>query len=140
MNFLDDLHQRLVFSKNNSILDCPITESKYIVIDSDQFEVKVYSSESSKPFLVEKPIGLVDSLVQSVLSMIDLFQNSEFVLLHLEDKLQEFYTKSLAMSQIKSQSQEISDEKLMKLIDINDVSDLEFLRQIHSAVKIPDFF
>ncbi|RMZ93412.1 hypothetical protein BpHYR1_016496, partial [Brachionus plicatilis] len=103
-------------------------------------EVKVYSSESSKPVLVEKPIGLVDSLVQSVLNMADLFQNSEFVLLYLEDKLQELYTKSETMNQVKSQSKEISDEKLMQLIDINDADDLDFLRQIQSAITIPSMF
>lgn len=35
-SFLDTLHQKLVFSKFNSILDCPISESLYIVIDADQ--------------------------------------------------------------------------------------------------------
>ena len=35
-SFLGDLYRKLVFSKNNSILDCSIEESIYIVIDIDQ--------------------------------------------------------------------------------------------------------
>ena len=41
--------------------------------------MKVYSSENQEPLLVESSIGLVDSMVQSVLNMIKLFKNSEFV-------------------------------------------------------------
>jgi hypothetical protein len=42
-------------------------------------EVKVHSSEQAKEPEKEKPIGLVDSMIESVLNMIKLFQNSEFV-------------------------------------------------------------
>ena len=42
-------------------------------------EIKVYSSDLTKPIVKEKPIGMVDMLVKSILNMIKLFQNSEFV-------------------------------------------------------------
>ena len=42
-------------------------------------DIKVYSSESQSQPIKEKAIPLIDSLVQSVLDMIKLFQNSEFV-------------------------------------------------------------
>ena len=44
-----------------------------------QSDIKVYSSESQSQPIKEKSIPLIDSLVQSVLDMIKLFQNSEFV-------------------------------------------------------------
>ena len=115
-SFLNDLYERLVFSKFNSIIDCQIHESIYIVVDVDELDVRVYSSESSQPTR-EKAIPLVDSLVQSVLDMIKLFQNSEFVLLHLEDKLQELYTKAITLNQLKSQSSQIDDASLINLME-----------------------
>jgi len=44
-----------------------------------QSDIKVYSSKSQSQPIKEKSIPLIDSFVQSVLDMIKLFQNSEFV-------------------------------------------------------------
>ena len=139
-SFLPDLQQKIQFSKNNSILDCPIDESVYIVVDLDQVEIKVFSSDVSKPVIKEKPVPIIDNLLQSILNMIKLFQNSEFVLLHLEDKLQELYTKSITLNQLKSQSHQIEDSTLMQLMEIDDPLDLDFLKRVLSAVKIPNLF
>ena len=104
------LNQRLRFSKENSILDCKLDECIYIVVDADAYDIRVYSSEQTGPSSssvsccfsrVDRAIHMVDDLVESVLNMIKLFQNSEFVLLHLEDKLQEFYSKAMTLSQLK---------------------------------------
>ena len=35
-SFLNDLNERLVFSRQNSIIDCQIQESVYIVVDVDE--------------------------------------------------------------------------------------------------------
>ena len=114
-SFLNDLHQRLVFSKQNSILDSKIDESMYIVVDVDSFDIMVYSSENTEYHQVENSIKMVDDMVKSALNMIKLFQNSEFVLLHLEDLLQEFYIKSITLNQLMSS---YSDEKtIMELME-----------------------
>lgn len=42
-------------------------------------DIKMYSSESQKPIIIDKSINLIDSLVKSVLNMFKLFDNSEFV-------------------------------------------------------------
>lgn len=82
-SFLKDLNERLAFSKKNSIIDCPIEESIYIVIDVDEFEVKVYSSNTSRSLVKEpvneKPIPLIKTMMKSVLDMVKLFKSGEFV-------------------------------------------------------------
>ena len=39
------------------------------------------------------------------------------VLLHLEDKLQELYTKALTLNQLKSQSSQIDDNSLIQIME-----------------------
>jgi hypothetical protein len=63
----------------NSILDTPIHEANYLVIDMDLQEVKVYSSESETPITIEKPINLVDSILKSVYELNQCFKNNDFV-------------------------------------------------------------
>jgi len=73
----------------------------------DELDVRVYSSEDEAGARVparEKAVGLVDSMLASVLNMIRLFRSSEFVLLHLEDKLQELYNKAITLKALKSQA------------------------------------
>lgn len=139
-SFLSNLHERLVFSKMNSIIDCPIQEAVYIVVDVDELDVKVYSSEHACMPVKEKPVHLVDSMLTSVLNMIKLFKSSEFVLLHLEDKLQEFYNKAITLNQLKSQSSSIGNDMLIQLMELNDDADLDFLNRILQAVDIPEIF
>ena len=116
-SFLKDLHERLLFSKRNSIIDCPIEESIYIVIDADDFDVKVYSSNCERLPVNEKPVTLIDTMMKSVLNMIKLFKSSEFVLLHVEDKLQEFYNKAMTLNQLKSQSNLVDNQLLIQLME-----------------------
>jgi acylphosphatase len=134
--FLGDLHEKLLFSKNNSILDSTIDEAIYIVVDVDHAEVKVYSSECTEPMLVDKSIGLVEQMLQSALNMIKLFKNSQFTLLHLEDKLQELYSKSVTFNELKSRLVEQTDstQSLISLLELTDLNDLEFLKRILTAV------
>lgn len=137
-SFLKDLHERLLFSKRNSIIDCPIEESIYIVIDADDFDVKVYSSNCERLPVNEKPVTLIDTMMKSVLNMIKLFKSSEFVLLHVEDKLQEFYNKAMTLNQLKSQSNLVDNQLLIQLMELDDTADLEFLNKIIQAVDIPN--
>lgn len=116
-SFLEELHERLVFSKRNSIIDCPIEEAVYIVVDLDELDVKVYSSETPVPETCDKSIPLIDSMLSSVLNMVKLFKSSEFVLLHMEDKLQELYNKALALNQLKSQSNFIDNDLLIHFME-----------------------
>jgi len=115
-SFIPTLYDRLKFSKAHSIIDCPLEESIYIVVDMDELDVRVYSSEDDKHDrfpIREKPVDLVDSMLVSVLNMIRLFKGSEFVLLHLEDKLQELYNKAMTLKALKSQSNSCVDEDLI---------------------------
>jgi len=141
-SFLGNLHERLVFSKKHSIIDCRIEEAVYIVVDADELNVKVYSSEDdprSQP-VPEKPVNLVDTMLASVLNMVQIFKSSEFVLLHLEDRLQEFYNKAITLKQLKSQACHIGNDQLIELMDLKDAADLDFLDKIIQAVDIPNLF
>jgi hypothetical protein len=142
-SFIPNLQKQLVFSKLNSILDCPIDESNYIIGDLDKLEVKVYTSESIQEPNVECSLELVDSLLKSVFDLCHLFDNSpEFILLHLEDKLQEFYTKSMTVKQLLNRNEtQLSpsppSHEIMQLLNIKTDNDLDFLNRIHKAVTLP---
>jgi hypothetical protein len=112
------------------------------VADVDTLEVKVFSSEQTTPPVPEKSLGLVDSLLESVIEMTRCLNcsspsqpnNAEFVLLHIEDRLQEFFTKAVSLNQLKNkQTTQLDDATIIKLIDIQDERDLEFLNRILSV-------
>ena len=140
-SFMGDLRQRLRFSKHNSILGSAIHEAVYIVVDVDNMETRVFSSEDEPPTPVitstatdnattttaasaaadevEQPSPLVDELLASVANMCQLFPNSEFVLLHVEDQLHELCNKAMALDQLRaatSQHTHLDDTTLMSLI------------------------
>jgi hypothetical protein len=114
-SFLNNLHDNLKFSKQNSILDCPIDEALYLVIDIDLLQVKLYSSEYEEPKL-ETSINLVDSLLNSVTSLNEVLPNGDFVLLHLEDKLQELYVQSISLNNIKNQHKLLDKFTIMEIL------------------------
>lgn len=114
-SFLNNLHDNLKFSKQNSILDCPIDETIYLIVDLDLLKVNVYSSEYKEP-KIETNIDLIDSLLNSVISLNETLTNGDFVLLHLEDKLQELYVQSIALNNIKNQHKLLDKFVIMDIL------------------------
>ena len=87
----------------------------YIVVDADEMDVTVYSSNDNIDTVPirERPVPLVNDMVTSIINMTKLFRSSEFVLLHLEDKLQEFFLKANTLKELKNQLNLVNEQEML---------------------------
>ncbi|KAK6169131.1 hypothetical protein SNE40_020241 [Patella caerulea] len=102
-NFRPKLLNDLQMAVQQSVLDEEVTEAVCIIADVDNWNVEIASSK-----LIEKyPAGsttcvasqLVCNLVESVLDLWKLKMSPEFCMMHLEDRLQEIYFKSMMVAE-----------------------------------------
>ncbi|CAG5117099.1 unnamed protein product, partial [Candidula unifasciata] len=102
-NFKPRLLNDLQMAVRHSVLDEPIDEAVCVIADTDSWTVEVASSK----VLGMSPSGcttwtssqLVADLIESVVEISKLKMSAEFCLMHVEDRLQEIYFKSLMLSE-----------------------------------------
>jgi hypothetical protein len=103
-DFLKLLPQHVSHQVENSFLDENVIAGSCIVADLDRFVVDVYSTESSDPTTPHSftPANLVVNMTESVRDLFKVSSTSspEFCMMHLEDRLQELYFKSITYSKI----------------------------------------
>ncbi|ESO84757.1 hypothetical protein LOTGIDRAFT_236112 [Lottia gigantea] len=102
-NLYSKLLHDLQLDVQQSVIDEEISETVCIIADVDNWNVEIASSN-----LIEKyPTGstpcvasqIVCNLVESVLDLWKLKMSPEFCMMHLEDRLQEIYFKSLMVAE-----------------------------------------
>ncbi|BFZ02925.1 hypothetical protein BsWGS_05964 [Bradybaena similaris] len=102
-NFKPRLLNDLQMAVRHSVLDEPINEAVCVIADTDSWTVEVASSK----VMGMSPSGctswsysqLVADLIESVVEISKLKMSAEFCLMHVEDRLQEIYFKSLMLSE-----------------------------------------
>ncbi|XP_061192634.1 folliculin-interacting protein 1-like [Saccostrea echinata] len=101
-NFKEKLIRDLHMATQHSVLDEPITEAVFIVADTDKWSVDITSSKSpDQPPKVSRVVAsqLVCNMMDAVQQLHRLKMSSEFCLMHLEDRLQEIYFKSIMLAE-----------------------------------------
>lgn len=101
-NFKERLIGDLHMATQHPVLDEPITEAVFIVADTDKWTVDIMSSKSSdQPPKVSRVVAsqLVCNMMDAVQQLHKLKMSSEFCLMHLEDRLQEIYFKSIMLAE-----------------------------------------
>lgn len=101
-NFKERLIIDLHMATQHPVLDEPITEAVFIVADTDKWTVDIMSSKSSdQPPKVSRVVAsqLVCNMMDAVQQLHKLKMSSEFCLMHLEDRLQEIYFKSIMLAE-----------------------------------------
>ncbi|XP_076443134.1 folliculin-interacting protein 1-like isoform X2 [Babylonia areolata] len=132
-SFRPKLLQDLQSTIQHSILDEPVAESVCIIADTDNWTVEVANSR----LLEMSPSGtmpwttshLVASLIESVLDLHRLKMSAEFCIMHLEDRMQEMYFKSLMLAEYIKGCRSHSQHQLTAMLGF-DASDLPLLLSI----------
>ncbi|XP_066574115.1 folliculin-interacting protein 2 isoform X2 [Amia ocellicauda] len=137
------LRQRLTADLDHAMLhpalDEPIAEAVCIVADTDKWTVQVAtsqrrvmdSSKLGKDVLVS---SLVSGLLLSILQLSKLGLSPDFVIMHLEDRLQEIYFKSKMLSEyLKGQTRvHVRELGVVLGIESNDLPLLAAVASTHS--------
>ncbi|XP_076349047.1 folliculin-interacting protein 2-like isoform X2 [Tachypleus tridentatus] len=103
---VQDLNIRndLITCTQSSVLGDPVAETVCILADTDQWSVRLVSSnreEGDKTGSCSIRVGMspiVSGMCESVVHLCKLKLSPEFCLMHLEDKLQELYIRSKSLS------------------------------------------
>jgi len=129
-NLHSRLHSDLMTAVQISVIDEPISEAACIVADTDKWKVQVHSCQYAVPDRIQKQDILASqfvlNMVGSVRHLHKLKMSSEFCLMHLEDKLQELYFKSVMLSEYICKHHRIDIRKIANMLSI-DLSDLPLL-------------
>ncbi|KAK7464612.1 hypothetical protein BaRGS_00037851 [Batillaria attramentaria] len=132
-SFRQKLLQDLQATMQHSILDEPVAESVCIIADTDNWTVEVANtrllemcSSGTMPWTTSQ---LVASLIESVLDLHRLKMSAEFCIMHLEDRLQEMYFKSLMLAEYIKGVQQHNQHQLTQMLGF-DASDLPLLLAI----------
>lgn len=132
-SFRPRLLQDLQSTMQHSILDEPVAESVCIIADTDNWTVEVANTRllemSSSGTMTWTTSQLVASLIESVLDLHRLKMSPEFCIMHLEDRLQEMYFKSLMLAEYIKGVQHQNQQQLTQMLGF-DASDLPLLLAI----------
>ncbi|XP_067928146.1 folliculin-interacting protein 1-like [Watersipora subatra] len=127
----------LVASVEHSVLEDRISEAVCIVADTERWSVNVSSSMREQP----KPLSashLVINMVEAVSSLSKLKMSPEFILMHMEDRLQEMFFKSRMLSKYIHSRKKVDMDELDAMFGL-EVSDIRFLLSVaatHSMVNV----
>ncbi|XP_013785652.1 folliculin-interacting protein 2-like [Limulus polyphemus] len=98
-----DIRKDLITCTQASVLGDPVAETVCILADTDQWSVRLVSSnrqEGDKTGSCSIRVGMspiVSGMCESLVHMCKLKLSPEFCLMHLEDKLQELYIRSKSL-------------------------------------------
>lgn len=123
-SFRQKLLHDLQSTMQHSVLDEPVAESVCIIADTDNWTVEVANSRlmeiGSSGTMPWTTSQLVASLIESVLDLYRLKMSSEFCIMHLEDRLQEMYFKSLMLAEYIKGVQQHSHHQLSAMLGFDD--------------------
>ncbi|XP_063776536.1 folliculin-interacting protein 2 isoform X2 [Pseudophryne corroboree] len=129
----------LAHSTNHPVMDEPLAEAVCIVADTDKLSVQVVSSQKTTVDNLKLGTDVlvssqVCSLLQSILQLYKLKTPPEFCVMHLEDKLQEFYFKSKMLSEYLRGHKRVHVKELSVVLGIesNDLPLLAAVASTHS--------
>ncbi|KAK7113591.1 folliculin-interacting protein 1-like isoform X2 [Littorina saxatilis] len=132
-SFRPKLLHDLQTTLQHSILDEPVAESVCIIADTDNWTVEVANSRllemSSSGTMPWTTSHLVASLIESMLDLNRLKMSAEFCIMHLEDRMQEMYFKSLMLAEYIKGVRSPSQQQLTAMLGF-DASDLPLLLSI----------
>lgn len=138
-NFGEKLLCDLRTTVQNCVLDEEVAEALCIVANTDNWTVEVVSSRYGTVSDDGSPVGvrvttsqLVVGMTEALLHLWKLKMSPEFCMMHLEDRLQEFYFKSRLLVEYFTDNDPFSDvEKVASDLGV-DTSDLPILFAISS--------
>ncbi|KRT82203.1 hypothetical protein AMK59_4418 [Oryctes borbonicus] len=133
------LRKDLTLTARHPLLDQPVDEAVAIVADTDTWEVQLMSSHT---YVIDKGssgirIGmsqLIANMLESLLHMWKLHTPPEYCLMHIEQRLQEFCTRSKALAQMLLATDFCSMELLTNALqlEVNDIPLLMAVASTHS--------
>ncbi|XP_013084191.2 folliculin-interacting protein 2-like isoform X1 [Biomphalaria glabrata] len=129
-DFIGRLQNDLQMTVKHSVLDEPIDEAVCVIANTDTWTVEVVSSKmlntSPSACTTWTSSQLVADMIESVVEISKLKMSSEFCLMHLEDRLQEIYFKSLMVSECIHTTRSINQRELTTMLGF-ETSDLPLL-------------
>ncbi|CAL1529000.1 unnamed protein product [Lymnaea stagnalis] len=132
-NYKSHLLNDLQMTVKHSILDEPIDEAVCVIADTDNWTVEVASSKvmsiSPSGCTAWTSSQLVADLIESVVEISRLKMSPEFCLMHLEDRLQEIYFKSLMFSEYLRGAKTYNQRELTTMLGF-ETSDMPLLQAI----------
>ncbi|KAH9498870.1 Folliculin-interacting protein 1 [Bulinus truncatus] len=140
VNFIGRLHNDLQMTVKHSILDEPIDEAVCVIANTDNWTVEVVSSKmlttSPSACTTWTSSQLVADMIESVVEISKLKMSAEFCLMHLEDRLQEIYFKSLMVSECIHTTKMINQRELTTMLGF-ETSDMPLLLAV-AKTHTPD--
>ncbi|GJQ67468.1 hypothetical protein Trydic_g8307 [Trypoxylus dichotomus] len=133
------LRKDLTLTARHPLLDQPVDEAIAIIADTDTWEVQLMSSHT---YVIDKGssgirIGmsqLIANMLESLLHMWKLHTPPEYCLMHIEQRLQEFCTRSKALAEMLLATDFCSMELLTNALqlEVNDIPLLMAVASTHS--------
>lgn len=131
--FTRKMNKDLQQAVQHSILDEPISEAVCIVADTDNWSVNIASScHLDKCPLPCSASRLVCDMVESVSELWKLKMSPEFCMMHLEDRLQEIYFKSMMLVEYAHVNNKPCMKELTTMLGF-DASDMTLLLAVAST-------
>ncbi|GAB1598979.1 folliculin-interacting protein 1-like isoform X2 [Argonauta hians] len=132
-HFHRKMNKDLQQAVQHSILDEPITEAVCILANTDEWSVSIASScRIDKCPVPCSASRLVCDMVESVSDLWKLKMSPEFCMMHLEDRLQEIYFKSMMLVEYAHGINKPSMKELTTMLGF-DVSDIPLLLAVAST-------
>ncbi|XP_014777165.1 folliculin-interacting protein 1 isoform X1 [Octopus bimaculoides] len=132
-HFHRKMNKDLQQAVQHSILDEPITEAVCILANTDEWNVSIASScRIDKSPIPCSASRLVCDMVESVSDLWKLKMSPEFCMMHLEDRLQEIYFKSMMLVEYAHGINKPSMKELTTMLGF-DASDIPLLLAVAST-------